>query len=130
MIRKRNLQNMSGLWKKIDSDKIYKISFVLVCFITLLVYGISCYGASIAGDEYFSMGFANNTQDFLFLSKGLVERYNADGWLPGQIMYKYLAVQSGEKFSIIEIYRLVREDVHPPLYFMILNILSSFLQIK
>lgn len=88
--------------------------------------GFNCYGASIAGDEYFSMGFANNTEDFLFLTPGVIDKYGEENWITGDFLHDWISVQEDEKFSIMQIHRNVRDDVHPPLYFMLLNWASSF----
>lgn len=98
-----------------------------ILFVMLIIsMSFNCYGASIYGDEYFSMGFANNTEDFLFLSQGVIEQYGEDGWLEGEFLHDWLSVQPGEQFAIMQIHRNVRDDVHPPLYFMLLNAISSF----
>lgn len=85
------------------------------------------YGASISGDEYFSIGFANNTEDFLFLTPGVIQEYSEEGnWIKGDFLHEWLSVQEDERFEIMSIHRNVRNDVHPPLYFMLLNWISSF----
>lgn len=105
---------------------IYTITGSILLVIATICMSIFCYGASISGDEYFSMGFANNTKDFLFLSQGAIERYGTDGWMDGEFLHDWISVQPGEQFSIMSIHRNVRYDVHPPLYFMLLNAISSF----
>ena len=100
---------------------------VCITFIFLiLVMSFNSYGASISGDEYFSLGFANNTDDFLFLSPGVIEKYSTDNWLDGEFLHDWISVQEDGKFAIMSIHRNVRNDVHPPLYFMLLNCISSF----
>lgn len=112
---------MKRIW-----NKIYIIIGCVLLTLAIIYMSITCYGASISGDEYFSIGFANNTKDFLFLSQGAIERYGTDGWVDGEFLHDWLSVQPGEQFSILQIHRNVRDDVHPPLYFMLLNIISSF----
>ena len=111
---------------KKKNNKLYVIVGSVLIIIAIIYMSISCYGASISGDEYFSIGFANNTKDFLFLSPGAIERYGDEGWIDGEFLHDWLSVQPGEQFSIMQIHRNVREDVHPPLYFMLLNGISSF----
>jgi len=103
------------------------IALIFLLTITLLVSGIYCYCHNIiASDEVFSVGFANNTRDFLFITKGVYEEYSENGWLSGEFINEYFSVQPGENFAIMSIHRNVRNDVHPPLYFMLLNFVSSF----
>ena len=105
---------------------LYWLIGLVLLIVAIAFICIFCYGDSINGDEYFSIGFANNTEDFLFLSQGAIDRYGTDGWIDGKFLHDWLSVQPGEQFSLLQIYRNVRDDVHPPLYFMLLNIISSF----
>lgn len=103
---------------------------ILFLIILLLLAGVLfssyCMAFSLHGDEYFSMGFANNTEDFLFLTQGTIDNYSHDGWLDGTFLKDWLTVKQGERFSYLSLYRNVRDDVHPPLYFMVLHTLCSF----
>lgn len=105
---------------------IYGIIIALLFGVLIIDMSYNCYGASIAGDEYFSMGFADNTEDFLFLTPGVIEQYGEDEWITGDFLHDWISVQEHETFSIMQIHRNVRNDVHPPLYFMLLNWISSF----
>lgn len=105
---------------------LYRIITVTLFIMLIINMSYNCYGASINGDEYFSIGFANNTEDFLFLSPGVIEQYGNEGWLEGEFLHDWLSVQPGEQFAVMSIHRNVRNDVHPPLYFMLLNAISSF----
>lgn len=80
----------------------------LFIIVTFAIYG---YGASIHGDEYFSIGFANNTEEFLFVTQGNIDKCGTDGWLIGN--FYMTSVQPGEGFAIMSIHRNVRQDVHP-----------------
>lgn len=98
-----------------------------ILFVMLIInMSYNCYGSSIHGDEYFSIGFANNAEDFLFITQGAIDRYGNEGWIDGKFLHDWLSVQPEEEFAIMQIHRNVREDVHPPLYFMLLNAISSF----
>lgn len=106
--------------------QIVEIAIVAVVTIFIVVtFAIYGYGSSIGGDEYFSIGFANNTEDYLFVTRGAIDIYGTDGWLDGSFLHDWLSVQPGEGFAIMPIHRNVRHDVHPPLYFMLLNFISS-----
>lgn len=111
---------------KSEKRKIFEIIIITLLFsfaiVSFSVYG---YGASIHGDEYFSIGFANNVEDFLFVTRGVIDEYGNDGWIEGEFLHDWLSVQPGEQFAIMQIHRNVRNDVHPPLYFMLLNFISS-----
>lgn len=104
----------------------YKISLCFVFLISVVVMCFHCYGSSMHGDEFFSLGFANNTENFLFLSPRTIEKYAQNGWLTGEFLHDWLSVQEDGRFSLFSIYRNVKWDVHPPLYFMLLNCVSSF----
>lgn len=104
----------------------YKICVCLVLLISIVVMCFNCYGSSLHGDEFFSLGFANNTENFLFLSPGVLEEYTQNEWLSGDFLHDWLSVQEDGQFAIYEIYKNVKWDVHPPLYFMLLNFVSSF----
>ncbi len=93
--------------------------------ISISIMAIYCSGDDIYGDEVFSMGFANNTE-LLFLTPGGMERHAVGGWISGDYIRSYYAVDEGESFNLIGCVRQARDDVHPPLYFMLLNAFSSF----
>ena len=112
---------------KLDRKKILEGSIITILLIVIIIsFSVYGYGASIHGDEYFSIGFANNVEDFLFLTQGVIDQYGTDGWIDGEFLHDWLSVQPGEQFAIMQVHRNVRNDVHPPLYFMLLNFLSSF----
>lgn len=107
---------------------IQKIKFITACasvlMIALIVMIIYCSGDDLANDEVFSMGFANNVE-FLFMGQGVIESHSENGWVSGDFIRSYYAVDEGERFNIINSIRQARDDVHPPLYFMLLNVVCS-----
>lgn len=109
----------------LKSKKLNIIVLVVVIIITLLCASFYCAGSDIKADEVFSMGFANNTEGFLFMTRGVCDVHSIDGWLSTDFFRNYFGVESGEGFSFVQIYRNVRHDVHPPAYFMILNAVST-----
>ncbi len=119
------MEKRSALYSKFEKYG-YKIAMGILLIAITINLSFNCYGASIAGDEYFSMGFANNTEDFLFLTLGAIEIYGTDNWITGEFLHDWISVQEDGKFAIMPIHRNVRNDVHPPLYFMLLNFISSF----
>ena len=108
--------------------KIQNIKFIMACatvlMIALIVMIIYCSGDDLANDEVFSMGFANNVE-FLFMGQGVIESHSDNGWVSGDFIRSYYAVDEGERFNIINSVRQARDDVHPPLYFMLLNVMCS-----
>ena len=106
-------------------NKLYIAICIAMLFVSILVMVIYCSGDDIYGDEVFSIGFANNTE-LLFLTPGGMERHAVNGWVSGDYIKSYYAVDEGEFFNLIGCVRQARDDVHPPLYFMLLNAVSSF----
>ena len=49
-------------------------------------------------------------------------------WLSGQYFADYLAVEEGTGFNYGSVYMNQRADVHPPLYYILLHTVSSFLK--
>lgn len=117
---------MQQLRKGLSKFNISEWCFGLILILSIVYMCIICYCDTISGDEYFSAGFANNTKGFLFLTRSTLDEYGSNGWIDGDFLRDYLSVQDGEGFAILNIHRNVRDDVHPPLYFMLLNVLSSF----
>lgn len=112
---------------KIDlqSKKANILILVLVLALTLFCSVVYCRGGVFAGDEVFSLGFSNNTEDFLFMTHDVCESYSTDGWLDSDFFRSYLGVEKGNGFSFVSIYRNVRDDVHPPAFFMLLNAVTT-----
>ncbi len=119
MIGKNKLHAMMGKYG-------YGIVVFIIVIFLISIMSFNCYGSSLIGDEYFSMGFANNTEDFLFLTLGRIEMVGMDNWIEGRLLHDWITVQEDGRFAIMDIHRNVRDDVHPPLYFMLLNCISSF----
>ncbi len=104
------------------------IKFIIACatvlIIAMTVMIIYLNGDDLANDEVFSMGFANNVE-FLFMGQGTIETHSENGWVTGDFIRSYYAVDEGERFNIINSVRQARDDVHPPLFFMLLNVVCS-----
>lgn len=117
--------NRKAVIESLKKNKYYTTLGILLLLVITTAMILLCRGSSIHGDEYFSMGFANNTEDYLFITRGLIDLEGTDGWLDGKFLHDWLSVQPGEQCSYLQIYRNVRDDVHPPAYFMLLNTISS-----
>lgn len=46
-------------------------------------------------------------------------------WLSGQYYHRAMTVQPGERFDVVSVYMNQTKDVHPPLYYLIVNAVSS-----
>lgn len=108
-----------------SKNKLYITICIAMLFISISIMAIYCSGDDIYGDEVFSIGFANNTE-LLFLTSEGMEIHAVNGWISGDYIRSYYAVDEGESFNLIGCVRQARDDVHPPLYFMLLNAFSSF----
>lgn len=111
--------------KNIKHDKKFIAFFLIVMLLALGTIVFYCYCDDIRADEVFSYGFANNSE-YLFMSRGVIEKYGNNGWISGDFIKDYYAVGEGEQFNFMVAHRQARDDVHPPLYFMALNFACSF----
>ncbi len=111
--------------KIIQHDKKFIAFFLIVMLLALGTIIFYCYCDDIRADEVFSYGFANNSE-YLFMSRGVIEKYGNNGWISGDFIKDYYAVGEGERFNFMVAHRQARDDVHPPLYFMALNFACSF----
>ena len=83
-------------------------------------------------DEIYSYGHASSTEGPFLNGQTknmlVADKYNLHHrWISGEAFHDYLTVQKNERFHYNHIFDNVRMDVHPPLYFIILHTLRSFL---
>lgn len=98
--------------------RITRFGLVIVVVLQLLVYVLAGFGKSyIHMDEAFSLGLAQyhsiditHEEDF----------YNQ--WHDRSYYQDYLAVQNDERWNFVPVYDNQRDDVHPPLYYLLLRI--------
>lgn len=115
---------------KINSSR--KITSILLSIIILLgicrfSYGFFVQKNTFHSDEAWSFGLANSYYEpYIQYNDDTTEYKNINSWINGDIFTKYLTVQKGERFSFGSVYYNQTCDLHPPLYFFILNILCSF----
>lgn len=104
------------------------LAFIVMLMIIEIFLG--CYmnqHRGIENDEIFSLGLANNTGDFLFFENAQVEEYSNDaGWFDGSRYRDYITVQPNEKFSFKNVFINQGRDNHPPLFYLWVNVVSSF----
>lgn len=79
----------------------------------------------LEGDELFSYALANNEKSFKFLGDPWSQDTYHNGWLYGSDMRAYLQADEGARFHYAMVYKHQREDVHPPLYYILLHTVSS-----
>ena len=98
---------------------------ILVFALCIGVTGLFCYRKTgMFIDEIYSYGLSNSYYDpYLTDVKG--------GSLTDQEFFReeindYLTVGNGERFSFGSVYYNQTRDVHPPLYYLLLNCVSSF----
>lgn len=107
-----------------------KKSANIASFIVLLIIivGISTYYADkkvgMFIDEVYSYGLSNS--DYVPFITDLHNGEISDSVLTRKEFSDYLTVQPGEQFHFGSVYYNQTQDVHPPLYYMLLHMVSSF----
>lgn len=115
---------------KINSSR--KITSILLSVIILLgicrfSYGFFVQKNTFHSDEAWSFGLANSYYEpYIQYNDDTTAYKNINTWINGDVFTKYLTVQKGERFSFGSVYYNQSCDLHPPLYFFILNFLCSF----
>lgn len=73
-------------------------------------------------DEIMSYGLANS-EDYTFISYSSARNYGADsnGWVDADYFWNYVAVNSEDSFSYDAAIDNQIQDVHPPLYYILLH---------
>lgn len=102
-----------------------KISYICMGILLIIQFGIILYFAvnkiNYHPDEIFSYGLANSTRGPYFTSD---EEY-LDNWHNTSYFREYLTVQEEDKFNYNYLIENQKKDVHPPLYYVLLNTVSS-----
>lgn len=98
------------------------ISFLLILFLQVLImigYGNLKKGYFV--DELWSYGLANSYYDPHVYSNGKL-----DNWVYGEYFKNYLEVLEGQQFKFDSVIYNQKNDVHPPLFYMVLHMVCSF----
>lgn len=107
---------------KSESTKgIWKVFLGLCLMVTALM---SLWGTQKKGffvDEEWSYGLANSYYRPHIYWNGL-----EDQWEPGSYFEEYIEVDEGEQFRYDSVVYNLKNDAHPPLFFMVLHTVSSF----
>ena len=115
---------------KINSSR--KITSILLSVIILLgicriSYGFFVQKNTFHSDEAWSFGLANSYYEpYIQYNDDTTAYKNINTWINGDVFTKYLTVQKGERFSFGSVYYNQTCDLHPPLYYFLLNFLCSF----
>ena len=107
-------------------------SIVLVCMIICQLIIFTYYGdkkSSYHVDELYTYGLSNS-YDTAFLYEGApsdgLNNTQFNHWLDHSVFFKYITVQPGEGFAYNRVYYNQTQDVHPPLYYMLIHTICSF----
>lgn len=107
--------------KRLPISKEYILLFVIILAqITVLVwYGMMKQGYYV--DEVWSYGLANSYYHPHVYSDGTL-----DNWVSGDYFREYLEVAESERFQYDSVIFNQKNDVHPPLFYIILHTICSF----
>lgn len=111
---------MKNFWEKLRKSKGFWLGLIIILqTVVYVICGIN--KAYIHMDEGYSYGLTNYDQ---------VEMVDApdfyDHWHSGEYYEDYLAVQEDEKWNFAPVYNNQRDDVHPPLYYLLLRLAMEF----
>lgn len=96
------------------------IIIIIMLFQTLYKIYIDTTKEDFFIDEIYSYGLMNNDEAFIF------KRDDFSGnWHTGEYFNDYTVINSNEIFNISSVYRNQVEDVHPPLYYLLLRIAAT-----
>lgn len=102
--------------------KIYRIILLVILIlqvVVLLGFGMKKQGYFI--DEIYSYGLSNGNYKPFVVSYDVFDR-----WIDQTPFHEYMTVQEGEQFDYGSVYYNQTQDVHPPLYYMVLHTVCSF----
>lgn len=104
-----------------------KRAFLALLFILILQAGVMCwFGNRKQGyfiDEIYSFGLSNGYYKPFITSYG---DKIFDQWADKTVIDDYMTVQKGERFAYGSVIYNQSQDVHPPLFYLLLHTVSSF----
>lgn len=104
------------LWKKLSESRVFWISLIIV--IQTVVYVVAGMGKSYFHmDEMYSYGLANYDRVQIYENDDF---YNE--WHDAQYYKDYIVVNEEERWDLAPVYNNQRDDVHPPLYYLLLRL--------
>lgn len=109
--------------KKLKQEKIIVIAlFILIIFMQILAI---IYATSKREyyhiDEYYSHGLMGYKRAFIYENEDFL-----DNWHDKEYYKDYLVINESEKNDFSSVYKNQIEDVHPPLYYLLLRIVCNF----
>ena len=107
---------MSNLNNKIDALNILKCILLSIVVILIATFFISK-KANLDIDEFYTYGLSNNTFQ---LNIENFKEYSGE-----EILLDYTAAKEGHLFDVDNVFFNQKMDTHPPLYFLLVNFISS-----
>lgn len=107
---------MKEFWKKLSKSKVFWIGLIIV--VQTVVYVLAGVGKSYFHmDEMYSYGLANYNRVQIYENDDF---YNE--WHDAEYYKDYIVVNEGEQWDFAPVYNNQRDDVHPPLYYLLLRL--------
>lgn len=100
----------------------YFLTLLLFAIIFMVLWGREKSPVAFHIDEIWQYSFSNSYGKGVFV----LEKDDFNKWLSPTVFRDYISVQPDQRFSFDKINESARTDVHPPLSFYALNIVSSF----
>lgn len=109
--------------KKLKQEKIIVIAlFILIIFIQILIVTYATSKREYYHiDEYYSHGLMGYKRAFIYENEDFL-----DNWHDKEYYRDYLVINEQEKNDFSSVYNNQVEDVHPPLYYLLLRIMCNF----
>lgn len=109
--------------------KKYKFEILLILLIVVQLIVITyCFATKKVGyhsDEIWSYGLANSYEGAHIFKDSDDNYINNNEWIPGKVLYEYITVDEDTRFAYGHVVDNLKDDTHPPLYFIILHTICS-----
>ncbi|MBQ9610736.1 MAG: hypothetical protein IJV15_15000 [Lachnospiraceae bacterium] len=106
------------------------IYIIIGVLIIQTIYMACCFNFEKQGfhsDELWSYGFANsNDGPYIYMNNDETEFKNINQWVDSSVLKDYITLDKSEIFNYKMVYENCAYDMHPPLYFMLIHLVSSF----
>lgn len=112
--------------KSINKKTIILLTIIFLLQLARIIYVFQVEKTGSHSDESWSFGLANSYyKPHIFMDEDWNETYR-DEWISGQTLKDYICVNEDQRFSYGSVIHNLKNDAHPPLYFLILHTISSF----
>ena len=111
----------------LENKQTAKVAFLLLVVLQLMLcIWMGHKKQSFFTDEIYSYGLANS-EDYTFLNYESAQEYGAErgGWVDSNYFRDYVEVNADTPFSFSAAFRNQTNDVHPPLYYILLHSVCS-----